>query len=977
MDNYLKYFENKEINTEEVATAVQCSEIFGVNGKSVNFKIFHNNVRSLHKNLDEIKIFLEQQEYPFECIVLTETHKLLALEEYRMNGYDIIYNEGEVNSFDGTVVYLKSSIPYKKHLIKFHNISVLKLEIIFNNSSILLLATYRSPSLPSEEFVLDLQEYMLSNHKVHDYELLIGDLNIDILQNPPSNMVVDYLNVLYTFGFESIINKYTRIQGNSATCIDHIFLKSNLDKSLCLPLVIRTDVTDHFSIAVQIVFQNKVNIQQHSREICYTNFKQLKLNMNKMQWQDLYNAENIEVATNIFIQKLNHEISACTFKKKIPRRKVRRTKWITAAIVNSVNRKNELYLQIKNDPHNRELKERYEKYRKELKQIIIARKREFYKNILEKNRNNKLKIWKAVNELKGKPASENVTQISDENDEVITDDTDIANNFNKMFVEMGPKLSEEIQQCGDYTPREKRLSNSLYLTYTDIPEVINIINSLKNDTSPGIDGLRTETLKEIKEYIAEPLVFIINNIIATSIVPKAFKESTVKPIYKNGNRLHVRNYRPISLISNLAKIFEKIIKNRLSSYLKRYKIISKNQYGFQEKISTEDAIVSLTKKIYASLDNQLPSIALFLDLAKAFDTVNFKILFKTLENLGVRGKSLDLFKSYLTDREQKVKVNGKYSEPRSITCGVPQGTVLGPILYLIYANDLFSQQSNGEIISFADDTAIFYQDINWLNLKEKVETDFPKILSFFNSKLLTINFEKTHYLTFSSYSTGQPPYKSLTIRFRNKPFTLNSSENMKYLGLYIDNHMRWNTHISFVVKKLRSIAYIFYQMCPILSYRDSKLLYQALVEPHLSYGMTMWGGAHQSHLRQLEIIQKRFFKTILKENLRYPSELVYENIGLYDLKQLYFAKVASFYYKHKEELQLLEHHYNTRARQNENCTVQFRRKNIGQKNFTFLGKKLYNQLPLEIRKAKTVTLFKTKLKKYLMSRRNEIMALFT
>ena len=971
MDPYIRDFVYDEIETEIVDNFNQCSQVFKINEDFLNFKIMHNNIRSINKNLDEMKIILSQQEIHFDCIVLTETHQIENLALYNIEGYNLIYNEAKLNINDGVVIFLKDSFPYNSKIIKLHEISILKLEIFFNNKTVSIMAIYRSPSLDPSQFNLDLQSLLTNCTKTYDYELIVGDLNIDILKK--CDYSAEYLNTLYEFGYVSLINKYTRVQGNTASCIDHIFLKTQTDHDLCLPLIILSDVTDHYSIALQIVVSQRINnsLEDKNKFVKYINYNKLKDILSQLNWSSVYNCTNVESATNKFTETILNKIKQCTYYKKISHKNIKRKEWMTTSLVNSVNHKNLLFIATKRNPENLELRAEYQNYKKNLKNLIEKRKVEYYKNLIEINKNNKLNIWKSMKHLYTKTNTNNkIALINNDQNEIITNNIDMANTFNKTFTEMGEKLAEKIVPDHNYSPKRKILQNSIYISYTDKYEITDIINSLKNKKSPGFDNIQGETLKHIVQYICDPLTYIINIIIDTGIVPSAFKTSVVRPIYKKGNKLDPSNYRPISLITNFAKIFEKIIKKRLTSYLQKYNIISAKQYGFQAGISTQDAIVFLTKKIYSSLDRQIPSLAVFLDLAKAFDTVSFSLLCESLEDLGIRGVNLKLFRNYLEDRIQYVSLNGVQSDPKTITYGVPQGTVLGPLLFIIYINNLFILETNGEIITFADDTVVYYKDSDWVKLKQKVETDFARIKQWFNNKILTINFDKTFFVPFSSYKNKLPPYNTLEINEDGQLTYIKSANSIKYLGIYIDSHFKWNIHMEYITKKLRSIIYLFHKVKYILNAKDLKILYYSLVNPHVTYAILGWGGVLNNHLKSVETLQKRFFKIILNKSILYPSDQLLDEINIFDIRQHYFYSVCVHTYRNKHLLQLPVHDYSTRQK---SCkfVVEFMQKTIGQRSLNFLGPKIFSSLPHEITTHNTLNKFKKGCKRYIRQQSRE------
>ena len=246
-------------------------------------------------------------------------------------------------------------------------------------------------------------------------------------------------------------------------------------------------------------------------------------------------------------------------------------------------------------------------------------------------------------------------------------------------------------------------------------------------------------LKNISEIISPHISFLINQCMETEHFPTALKLGIIKPLFKGGDVKEVNNYRPITLITSIAKIFEMSIKTRIVKFLDKCDGLSENQFGFRPGRSTEDAIVYLTKNIYKALDNKESSLCIFVDLAKAFDTVCHKKLIQKLERHGIRGPCLGLLKSYLNDRKQAVSINKTTSSMKNITYGVPQGTVLGPLLFIIYMNDIFKLDIKGKIGSFADDTFLFVKTNSWDETKQTAENDFKKLQDWFDYNKLTLN----------------------------------------------------------------------------------------------------------------------------------------------------------------------------------------------------------------------------------------------
>ena len=291
-------------------------------------------------------------------------------------------------------------------------------------------------------------------------------------------------------------------------------------------------------------------------------------------------------------------------------------------------------------------------------------------------------------------------------------------------------------------------TDSLFLMPTNEAELLKLVSSLKSNKSPGFDGIKNELIKDIIHGIVIPLVHIFNLSVSSGIVPKQLKIAKVVPIFKKGDPQTLSNYRPISLLTSFSKILEKLVYDRTVTFLNKTKIFSKFQFGFREKHTTTHAILHFVDKVAQALDNHLHTVGVFLDFSKAFDTVDHEILISKLSYYGVRGIALSWFRSYLSDRKQYVSLNGIDSSRQTICCGVPQGSLLGPLLFILYINDFHLSSDVLSFIFFADDSSVFFSHENPEILLDTVNSELKKVILWIHANKLSLNLQKTNYMFF-------------------------------------------------------------------------------------------------------------------------------------------------------------------------------------------------------------------------------------
>lgn len=966
MNDYIKSLKVNEINSVETFNhSVILSKI-----KTGNyFSVFHCNVRSINKNFEKFLMLIHESNYCYDVIVFSETWKVPDINFFNIDGYTVVYSGGQINQNDGTMVYIKDV--HKKSLnINIGNIGelrIIQIEIIVADGKKLLLdALYRPYETCPQDFVNNLRSYLeIQTLKNSTYQYLVGDINIDIMSN--KTISSDYLNLLAEMGYVSSINSYTRVKNGSKTCIDHIFVKGS-DNDNHYSFILQNDITDHFPIVDLLEIEDtnasipeKTLIKKLDKE------KLIKLVRSSDKWHDFYQELNIDRMAEIFTSILRYSIDQSTSESFLKHKFKKRNPWITQALIKSTQEKQNLYKSMLNDPNNLEKKVKFKRYKDKLNKLIYEAKQLYFRNKLNTTENNSKRLWSVVNTFSGKKTKENNIKELNCNGRQIQNKQQIANYFNDFYSNLGKKLADKITKSPPTTIKTKSITNSIFFYETDPQEVEFYINELKCNKSPGFDLITSEILKLLIQEVKFPLSYLINKILNDGYFPKSFKIGLIKPLHKKGSKDTVENYRPITLTSSLSKVVEKIIKKRIVCYFEKYNIISKKQFGFKKGVSTEDAIIYLTSNIYKNLDKNKKVIAIFLDLAKAFDTVDHNIMVEVFEGLGFRGPALNLIKSYLNDRIQYVQIDKYISNPRPVTYGVPQGTVLGPILFAAYMNGLLEIQSAGNISSFADDTVVCYSADTWNETKLILEKDLLNILNWFNKMSLTVNFDKTKYVTFCCNRSTMPNFNLISISQNNSEIIIEEATSVKYLGIEIDKFLKWNLHITNLVKKLRLFLYKIKKLRNILNISQLKQIYFALIYSMIQYGITAWGNAYDAHLKQLETIQKQVIKIMYKHKTTYPTECLYSESSLLDIKQIYVFKVLFLQHKVKHELDNISHDHCTRYKKSSQTKSLKASKRLSQRSFCFVGSRMYPRVPDNVKNIIYIKLFKSELMKWIIS----------
>ena len=409
--------------------------------------------------------------------------------------------------------------------------------------------------------------------------------------------------------------------------------------------------------------------------------------------------------------------------------------------------------------------------------------------------------------------------------------------------------------------------------------------------SADIYGISAKLLKLAGPGLIEVLSTIFNRCILEGIFPNALKLAKILPIHKADSQFEASNYRPISLLPIISKIFEKLIFNRLNDFLSKHKILPSNQFGFQKNNSTEFAVNAILTKITNAFENKEIAYCIFLDFAKAFDTVNHNILLSKLEHYGMRGVCLNLFKNYLANRQQCTESNGTFSDIEVTKCGVPQGSILGPLLFLIYINDIVKLSKILKFYLFADDTTLFYSSKNKADTEYILNNEIANVTEWLISNRLSPNSKKSCYLTFSLIKSNH----HTNIKINGQP--IEERTKAKYLGVFIDNKLTWKDHLKHINCKLRKGTGTLYKIRDFVPRNILKSLYYSFIQPYVDYNILDWSSTNTSNLECIRISLKKAVRIISFKHRQEHSAPLFKNLEILPLDHQITYRKSSFMWK--------------------------------------------------------------------------------
>lgn len=931
-----------DIDNFNVGNTFRCSPdkcYMFVSSPTSSLTIIHVNIRSIKKNIDQFLAVLSMITFQCDLIVFTECWLIKTNKLPTIDGYLSFATSNNISQNDGVVIYWKKNLATTLSEPTFRDGNCLLCTI--GNTAIV--SIYRSPSYSNiDNFLNSIQALMISLKSFQNIAI-IGDLNVNIGEGSVDRHLQQYLTTMASFGLLPTHTLPTRKE----SCLDHILLKCNVPATT---LVLDTAVTDHYPTLLCLSCKHISNYTNSLvRYVTKLDYVEIQKEIQLTDFSEVLSITDANMAADKFIAIINVIMKNHSKLIKIPRSKRNIKPWITPGLIRCIKNRDKLHFKQKKNPNNVNIKITYLRYRNFLTGLLRRIKLEYERNELRKAKNDPKATWRAIRKIT------NTVSNHDQPTELLkTDVRSSLNKVNSYFVNVGRNLANDIKPPNYCPPLSQKylpktsISNSLGIISTNESQVLNIIQGLRGNCATGCDGIPAKLIKDSRLILAPSIAHICNLSFESGVFPNAFKKALVSPIFKSGDRHEVSNYRPISILTSLSKILERILNINLTNFLNKYNVIARNQFGFRSGVSTEDAVVSLTDAIVRRIDKKHKCYAIFLDLSKAFDTVSVPKLVSKMENAGVRGNSLAIFNDYLRNRVQCVKIGDNVSSENPIDIGVPQGSILGPTLFQIYVNDLCNLSIPFcDIFTYADDTALVVHGKSWLEAKSNAEKSLEIVMDWLSLNLLTLNLQKTKFIRFSIAGSIKPPLDSCLIRAHTcsgittncNCLSIDMVANLKYLGIHIDERLDWKTHIENTSKRCRKLMYLFRGLRQVADMDLLKMIYITLCQSILTYCIPVWGGTHKTTLIFLERSQRAVLKVMASKCIDYPTSKLYHECGVLTIRQLYIQKIVT----RKHSSLIFDPHIASRRQSYPVCTLPQSRTVFATRQYNFRSCSLYNK----------------------------------
>ena len=895
-------------------------------------------------------------------------------KDYKLHGYQLPFRrDRELQNgplgYGGILAYVSNDIACKRRFdLELPNIEAMWLEVRSANNKFFLCVAYRRPNF--NDFWNVLQENINVVNETHAAKIFIaGDLNAD----PNTIEGIKMSEFVFVNRLCTHINEPTRITENSQSLLDQFI--SNIQyavKSVHVSPPVSSN--DHCTIEAKLLFRQK-KARSYSRimwDFKNANFNLFREIIASADWDDCFVRDDIEYAATLWAEKLMNAAKRCIPHKIVTVRPCDKP-WYTSDLRKLCRKKNRLHHKAK-EHGSPEAWRRYRDLRNEYFRRISDAKERFDQEkytFLISNKSSSKQWWRVIKEMyKSSDLYESIPPIEVDGD-ILTDDKEKASAFNDFFLTASFLDDKEASLPDEVFLLDDGL-DSIDITLDDVVDHLSCLDVSK---AYGPDGISPRILKEGGPALAESILKLFKMSLRLAKVPSIWKYANVIPIYKKDKQCLRTNYRPVSLLSIVGKILERIVYKYVYNYFKDNFVITLFQSGFLPGRSTVTQLLEVYHYFCKSVDEGKEIRVSFLDISKAFDRVWQKGLIFKLKKCGIRGNLLEWFEDYLRGRMQRVVINGQCSDWGHVSAGVPQGSVLGPLLFLIFINDIVHVVSHCQIRLFADDTCLFIEVDNRVDAARKINDDLESIHKWLKQWLIEFSATKTKSLTISNKKDA---FINPQLMFKGE--SIEEVDSHMYLGLRISNNLRWKAHINDVTTKARTKLNLMTPLKLKVDRKSLEIMYKSFVRPSMEYAIVVWGGTCDNDIVKLESIHIDAMRLIAGATARSNIVNVQNEVGFSTIQQhindtsliMLFKIINGFtpdYLSSILDELNINRTYNLR---NSNIRVPKCRLETFKKSFFPRTISLWNRLPEEIKSVDSVVAFKA----HLRSEPNELLPLY-
>ncbi|XP_075167930.1 uncharacterized protein LOC142240098 [Haematobia irritans] len=786
-----------------------------------------------------------------------------------MDGYSVVHCCRR-DGYGGTSLFVMDTLKYtvnrceSRHFFDVIQISLVDLKV--KGKPLSITTFYRSQKCDLNSFYSFLEDCVQYSGRYPS--IYVGDSNIDCLDD---NLSTDLSNILFQYDYKNCHVLVTR--PGSGKSLDNVY--SNIHDMIGVNSI-ECDMTDHNIISC--------NVSLETQGSDFTRYRisrcdyDILLEQLQRRLAVTYSSRGSLDYTSSFIQVFTESIDVSTTV-------IEKTVSTRYRIVPWVNRNLQALIELKKKLLRKRCKRGLgaseERILKQLSMIVRKAGRismnMYYQDKLEGLQQNPKRCWKFLNEQLGRNLNKDLQLVNDRG-EFVAEGSEMCELFNDYFIEI-PKLLKEkvVRLSGDHCNLLNSLTQSPHIFgFRNISEdeVTASFSALEMDKCPGHDGISGKMLVKCRELVVPALTYGFNQMITTSQYPEAFRIAKVIPIPKEKGAKNSADYRPIALLSSVDKIFQRILYSQMMSFLSEHKIVQDFQFGFRKGCGTQEAVVNVMDMICDGLDSGFGGVAgVFYDFSKAFDLVECEILLQKLLLYGFDGYSLKLIRSFLSDRKQYVQIKESRSEMAYVQYGVPQGSVLGPLLFMLYINDIANLKLFGKLVAYADDISLFYPYNHDVILRAQIERDAETLREFARINRLVLNAEKTKVVRFRPHSAGN--YLSVSICGRD----VLECSSVKYLGIHLQSNLAWDLHIQSIKGKIAPAIGLLYKFRNKFSDGTNLLLYNSLIHSHLNYLPIVYAYRKSGALKSLQRMQNKALRIVYKLPRMYSTISLYQNVA--------------------------------------------------------------------------------------------------